>query len=202
MISNMEYILDKVQTEYGFSDYQIKLLRFSFTGILYDVSKTLLFFIYFFATGRLAEFLFAVIPLILLRTRGGGIHFRNYWTCFIASFIYLCTVIRILPAMVAVHPLMIYLILLLCAVLDYMIGSASLKERPVIRDEFMLKQKEAFLKKAKIQSFQVVFIVAVLFYIFPDSRYLIVSFWTVVLHTLQLFITKLLKEVKHHEKLA
>lgn len=198
----MEYILNKVQTEYGFSDYQIKLLRFSFTSILYDVSKTLLFFIYFFATGRLIEFMFAVVPLILLRTRGGGIHFHKYWTCFLASFVYLVTVIHILPAVVSVHPLAVYPILLVCAVLDYMIGTTSLKERPVIGDEFMLKQKESFSKKAKIQSFQVVFIVAVLFYIFPDSQYLIVSFWTVVLHTLQLSITKVLKEVKHHEKLA
>ena len=198
----MEYLLNKVQAEYGFSDYQIKLLRFSFTGILYDVSKTLIFFIFFLAIDRLPEFLFAVVPLILLRTRGGGLHFHKYWTCFLASFVYLYTVICILPSMVPVHPLVVYLILLLCAVLDYMIGSASLKERPVVKEEFMINKKKESIKKAKIQSFQVVFIVAVLFYIFPDSKYLIVSFWTVVLHTLQLSITKILWEVKHHEKLA
>ena len=198
----MEYLLNKVQAEYGFSDYQIKLLRFSFTGILYDVSKTLIFFVFFLAIGKLPEFLFAVVPLILLRTRGGGIHFHKYWTCFLASFVYLYTAICILPNMVPVHPLVIYLILLLCAVLDYMIGFASLKEKLVIKDEFISSQKVTFDKKGKIQSFQVVFVVAVLFYIFPDSNYLIVSFWTVVLHTLQLSITKVLKEVKQHEKLA
>ena len=198
----MEYLLNKAQAEFGFSDYQIKLLRFSFTGILYDVSKTLIFFVFFLAIGKLPEFLFAVVPLILLRTRSGGIHFHKYWTCFLASFVYLYAVICILPSVVTVHPLVIYLILLLCAVLDYMIGSASLKERFVVREEFTVNKKKELLKKAKIQSFQVVFIVAVLFYIFPDSKYLIVSFWTVVLHTLQLSITKILWEVKHHEKLA
>ena len=198
----MEYLLNKAQAEFGFSDYQIKLLRFSFTGILYDVSKTLIFFVFFLAIGKLPEFLFAVVPLILLRTRGGGIHFHKYWTCFLASFAYLYAVICILPAMVPVHPLVVYLILLLCAVLDYMIGSASLKERPVVQEEFMLNKKRELAKKAKIQSFQVVFAVAVLFYIFPDSCFLIVSFWTVVLHTLQLSITKILREVKHYEKLA
>ena len=198
----MEYLLNKVQAEYGFSDYQIKLLRFSFTGILYDVSKTLIFFVFFLAIGKLPEFLFAVVPLILLRTRGGGIHFHKYWTCFLASFIYLYAVICILPSVVTVHPLVVYPVLLVCAVLDYMIGAASLKERPIIKDNFIINRKNELAKKAKIQSFQVVFIVAVLFYIFPDSQYLIVSFWTVVLHTLQLSITKVLKEVKHHEKLA
>lgn len=194
--------MNKVQAEYGFSDYQIKLLRFSFTGILYDVSKTVIFFVFFLAIDKLPEFLFAVVPLILLRVRGGGIHFHKYWSCFLASFVYLYTAICILPRVVAVHPLIIYLVLLLCAVLDYMIGAASLKERPVIQDEFIINRKNELTKKAKIESFQVVFLVAVLFYIFPDSNYLIVSFWTVVLHTLQLSITKILKEVKHHEKLA
>ena len=194
--------MHKAQAEFGFSDYQIKLLRFSFTGILYDVSKTLIFFVFFLATGKLPEFLFAVVPLILLRIRGGGIHFHKYWTCFLASFVYLYAVICILPSVVTVHPLVIYLILLMCAVLDYMIGSASLRERPVVQEEFMLNKKKEFVKKAKIQSFQVVFAVAILFYIFPDSQYLIVSFWTVVLHTLQLSITKILREVKHHESLA
>lgn len=198
----MEYLLNKVQAEYGFSDYQIKLLRFSFTGILYDVSKTLIFFVFFLAIGKLPEFLFAVVPLILLRTRGGGIHFHKYWTCFLASFVYLYAVICILPSIVTVHPLFVYPVLLVCAVLDYMIGATSLKERPVIQDEFIINTKKKFDKRAKIQSFQVVFIVAVLFYIFPDSKYLIVSFWTVVLHTLQLSMTKILKEVKHHESLA
>ena len=198
----MEYLLNKVQAEYGFSDYQIKLLRFSFTGILYDLSKTLIFFVFFLSIGKLPEFLFAVVPLILLRTRGGGIHFHKYWTCFLFSFIYLYSVICILPNMVTVHPLVIYLILFVCAILDYMIGFASLKEKLVIKDEFISGQKADFDKKSKLQSFQVVFIVAVLFYIFPDSKYLIVSFWTVVLHTFQLSITKILKEVKHHEKLA
>ncbi len=198
----MEYLLHKAQVEYGFSDYQIKLLRFSFTGILYDISKTLIFLVFFAATGKFMEFLFASIPLILLRTRTGGIHLRKYWTCFLFSFLYLYAAINILPAIITVHPLMVYPVLLLCAVLDYWIGPATMKERLIITDEFMIDKQKALLKKAKIQSFQVVFIVAVLFFIFPDSQYLIVSFWTVILHTFQLFITKILKEVKHHEKLA
>ena len=202
----MNYIMNKIQEAYGYSDYQIKLIRFSFTGILYDVSKTLIFMIFFCATGKFLEFLFAVVPLILLRTRTGGIHFKKYLSCFLFSFVYLYAVINILPSVVTVHPLAIYLILLLCAVLDYMIGPATLKDRPAAQDEFLNNLKREKTKKAKIQSFQVVFIVAVLFFIFSDNTYLIpyltVCFWTVVLHTVQLFITKWLKEVKYHEKLA
>lgn len=190
----MNHIMNKIQAEYGYSDYQIKLIKFSMTGILYDVSKTLIFLIYFYATGKIVEFLFAIVPLILLRTRTGGIHFQTYLACFVASFAYLYAVINILPVFVTVHPLVVYPVLLVCAVADYMIGPASLKKRPAAT-------KEA-VKKAKIENFQVVFIVAILLFIFSEHHYLMVSFWTVVLHTVQLSITKLLKEVRYHEDLA
>ena len=189
----MDYIMKKVQAEYGFSDYQIKLIRFSLTGIFYDVSKTLIFLIFFYAIGKLPEFLCAAIPLILLRTRTGGVHFRKYWSCFAFSFVYFYMCIGILPVFINVHPLVVYPVLLVCAVADYLIGPATLKDRPKMQDEFYKGMKNKARKKAKIQSFQVVFIVAVLLFIFPEQSYLIVSFWTVVLHTVQLAIIKLLK---------
>ena len=186
--------MNKVQAEYGYSDYQIKLIKFSLTAIFYDLSKTLIFMVYFYATGKFIEFLFAAIPMVLLRTKTGGIHFHKYWSCFLVSFIYFYSVINVLPLIIRVHPLAIYPVLLVCAIIDYMIGPTTLKEKPAM--------DMGIVKKLKIQSFQVVFIVSVLLFIFQDSRYLIVSFWTVVLHTIQLSITKLLKEVKHREKLA
>lgn len=189
----MDRFLNKVQEEYGYTDYQIKLIKFSLTGIFYDLSKTLIFMIYFFATGKFIEFIFAAVPLILLRTKTGGIHLKKYWSCFLFSFAYFYTVINILPALITVHPLVVYPILLVCAVLDYMIGPI-LNNRPALA--------ESVIKKAKIQGFQVVFIVAVLFFLFPNVSYLIVSLWTIVLHVVQLAIAKMLKEVRYNEKLA
>lgn len=198
----MQYILDKIQEEYGFSDYQIKLLRFSFTGILYDLSKTLIFGIYFCIIGRFPEFLFALIPLVLLRIRSGGIHFRKYWTCFFFSFLYFCLAIHILPVLVPMHPLAVYPVLLVCAVTDYLVGPNTLKEKIVVRDAVMKDAQSSRIKKAKIECFQVVLIVAILCFLFPENRYLIVSFWTVVIHAVQLVITKVMREVNFHEELA
>lgn len=198
----MQYILDKIQKEYGFSDYQIKLLRFSFTGILYDLSKTLIFGIYFCIIGRFPEFLFALVPLVLLRIRSGGIHFRKYWTCFFFSFLYFCLAIHILPELVPMHPLAVYPVLLVCAVTDYLVGPNTLKEKIVVRDAVMRDEQSSRIKKAKIECFQVVLIVAILYFLFPENRYLIVSFWTVVIHAVQLVITKVMREVKFHEELA
>ncbi len=197
----MQSILNKLQREYGFSDYQIKLLRFSFTGILYDVSKTLIFAVYFTAVGKLPEFLFAMVPLIILRTKSGGIHFKKYWTCFLFSFLYLGLVIHVLPN-VALHPLAVYPVLLVCAVTDYLVGPNTLKAKVTAQDAILRDAQENRIRRAKIECFQVVLIVAVLMFLFPENRYLIVSFWTVAVHAVQLVITKILREVRFHEKLA
>lgn len=190
----MTYLMDKIQTEYGYSDYQIRLIRFTFTAVLYDISKVFLFAIYFYLTGKLMEFLFAVVPLILLRTKTGGMHMQKYWSCLVFSFAYIYTCINILPHIITVPCLFVFLILLMCAVIDYCIGPTSLKKKP--------SECKDFIQKAKMQTFQVIFFVAVLFFIFPKNQYLFISFWTVVLHTLQLSITKILREVRYDEKLA
>ncbi len=198
----MQYILNRLQQEYGFSDYQVKLLRFSFTGILYDVSKTLIFIVYFTYIGKFPELIFALIPLILLRTRSGGIHFRKYWTCFFFSFLYLCLVIHVLPVVIPLHPLAVYPVLAVCAVADYLLGPNSLKEKVVVQDAALKDDLKNRLRKAKIECFQVMLIVAVLMFLFPGNRYLIVSFWTVVVHAVQLIITKIMREVRYHEEVA
>ncbi|MBO5208757.1 MAG: accessory gene regulator B family protein [Lachnospiraceae bacterium] len=190
----MAYLMDWVKNEYDFTDYQIRLIRYTLTAILYDVSKVLLFAVYFYFTGQLIDFIFAVVPLILLRTKTGGIHMKKYWSCLLFSFAYLYVVINILPQIATIQPLLIYLILLICALIDYYIGPTSLKEKP--------SPGKDFIKKAKMQTFQAIFLIAILFFIFPENRYLLISFWTVVLHTFQLAITKLVREVKYYEKLA
>lgn len=189
----MTWLMNWIQNEYNFSNYQIRLIRYTLTAILYDVSKVILFAAYFYYTNQLVDFLFAIVPLILLRTQTGGLHLRHYWSCLLFSFAYIYTTINILPDLIFVQPLLVYIILLLCALTAYYIGPTSLKKTSA---------SEAYIKKAKIQTFQAIFAIAILFFIFPDNHYLLISFWNVVLHTLQLAITKLLREVKYHEELA
>ena len=71
-----------------------------------------------------------------------------------------------------------------------------------MRDAVLKDEQNSRIKKAKIECFQVVLIVAILCFLFPENRYLIVSFWTVVIHAVQLVITKIMREVKFHEELA
>ena len=124
------------------------------------------------------------------------------WNLILFSFAYLYLCINVLPVILTIHPLVIYPVLLLCAVTDFLIGPASLKEKPSVQDAYYKDLQKTTTKKARIQSFQVVFLIAVLIFIFPDQPCLIVSFWTVVLHTIQLSVIKLMKEVKCREKVA
>lgn len=65
----MNLLLRKAKTAYGFTDYELSLIRYTLTAIFYDISKLILFGFYYGFRGMFPEFLFAVIPLILLRTR-------------------------------------------------------------------------------------------------------------------------------------
>lgn len=179
----MDSLLSKIQKEYAFSDFQIKLIRYSILVIFYDLSKLLLFAVYFYIIGKIIHFLFAAIPLFILRTRNGGIHFKKYWQCFAFSFIYLFSAINILPTFFPVPLLTIYLVLILCAMLNYFIGPnvSAKKKKPDI----------TFIRKAKWETFHLMLIVAILFFFFSRNDYLMISFWTIVLHTLQLTMVQI-----------
>ena len=107
-----------------------------------------------------------------------------------------------MPGAVALHPLAVYPVLLVCAVADYLVGPNTLKAKVIAQDALLRDAQKSRIQKAKMECFQVVLIVAVLLFLFPDNRYLIVSFWTVVVHAVQLVITKIMREVKFHEELA
>ena len=190
----MNVLMNKLKTAYGFSEYEISLIRYTLTALLYDFSKLAVFGIYYYCTGKFISFLFAMFPLILLRTKTGGIHFKKYWICFLFTFAYLELSINILPGIIYIHPLGICLILLLCAVFNYLLGPNSLNRKTPKSSEY--------IKKARTQTILLIMIIEILLCVFPENKYLVVSFWTVILHTVQLAVTKLLKEVRLNEKVV
>ena len=188
----MNFLLNKIQKEYAFSDFQMKLIRYAVSVIFYDFSKLLCFAIYLHFTGKTMHFLFAAIPLFLLRTRNGGIHFRNYWQCFVFSFIYLFSAINLFPCLFPMPVLAATLVLILCALSNYLIGpNVSTQKR---------KTNLTFIRKAKWETFFLILAVAVLFFFFPQNEYLAVSLWTIILHTLQLVFVWIQNNQNHNLK--
>lgn len=188
---SMNLLMNRIAQLHDFTDYELKLIRFYITGILYDVSKTLMLGIFFCCIGKFTEFLFTFIPLLLLRKKTGGYHLKTYWTCFLASFLYFIMAAIVLPA-IPLKLTWMQLTLLVCAWVMYYIGPISSNREINLNDEQ--------LHKVHIQSFQIVLVMSVLLFLFPDNQYLIVSFWTVVLHSIQLIITKLKKRGEKNEK--
>ena len=183
----MEQLIKKTQSALGYTEQEIRCIRYAFTVLLYDGSKLFIFAFFFYFTGHFMHFLFALVPLMILRFKLGGLHFKKYITCFIVTFIYLYSTIFLLPMLCFPHPLAIYIILLLCTVICYYLGPNSLTRKT--------PKSEEYCRKAKFETFQLILVIALLIFIFSANEYLLVSFWTVVLHTIQLSITKLIKEV-------
>lgn len=183
----MDSIMNKIQYSFEYSEHELKIIRFMLTAIVYDVSKLIIFIVFFCYTGHFLHFLFSIVPLILLRTKLGGLHLRSYLLCLVTTFIYLCSAIYILPCILSPHPLFIFVILLFCAITCYLIGPNSLTRKA--------PKNERYIKVAKLESFHLILIIAILFFVFSANEYLIVSFWTIVLHTIQLSISKVIKEV-------
>lgn len=188
----MDSFMGKIQSAYGFSDYEIRLIRYSMTALFYDCSKLVIFGIFYYLTGDFKAFLFALFPLILLRTKNGGIHFKRYWSCFLFTFAYLELCIHILPVFLPLPPVVLCAALPVCALIDWLVGPNSL-----VRKKGM---DEVHTRNAKIQTLLLILLLEILCFVFPADAYLTVSFWTVVLHVVQLCVTKGLKEVQLYEK--
>ena len=184
--------MNRIAQLHDFTDYELKLIRFYVTGILYDITKMLAIGIFFYCIGRFPEFLFTLIPLLFLRKNTGGYHLKTYWTCFLASFIYFILAGIVLPSTVPTGLSWMQLTLLVCVWIIYYIGPISSNR------EINLNKEQ--LHRVHIHSFQIVFVISVLLFLFPDTKYLTVSFWTVVLHSIQLIITKMKKRGENNEK--
>lgn len=189
----MNLLINRIAQLHDFTDYELKLIRFYITGILYDISKMFMIGAFFCYIGKFTEFLFTLVPLLLLRKKTGGYHLKTYWTCFLASFLYFILAAIVLPAVIPLKMTWMQLTLLVCAWVMYYIGPIS-SNREVNLDKEQLH-------KVHVQSFQIVLAVSILLFLFPNTKYLIVSFWTVVLHSIQLIITKIKKRGEKYEKI-
>lgn len=188
----MNQFMNQLKKTYGFSDYEIKLIRYTLTALLYDFSKLILFGGYYYLTKRFTAFLFCLLPLLLLRTQNGGIHFKKYWSCFLFTFAYLETCIAILPRHIHCSAPTMLIALTICAIINWKLGP-NLSNRSG-------KSDPVSIQKTKCCTLSIVIGTGILLFIYPANKYFIISFWTIILHTIQLKIANILKEIKHHEK--
>lgn len=68
---------------------QIECMEYTITTLLNELSKFLMYMIFFGVVGYLQEYLFCYISFVSLRLFAGGIHCKTYWRCFFLTFIFI-----------------------------------------------------------------------------------------------------------------
>lgn len=184
----MDVILQKIQTQYSLSDKDIRYLKFTITGLFYDISKMLLLFLFFWAIDEAVAFCFDLTLLILLRGNQGGLHTKHYFTCFLMSFGFLAFAICLMPMFPIPPKPIILTILTLCILINYFIG-------PIRSEQCHVKDTGIF-KKNQINTFFVVFAFCILYYILPSSHLMNTGFWIIVAQSVQLMIAKYIQYQK------
>lgn len=188
----MKSILNEIKNTYGYSDYEIALIKYVIISIASEFSKLLLLGFYYIYIGKLGLYIFSFTLLLLLRVNSGGYHCKHYLSCLALTFAISFLSIVLLPIISIPNYSIIIAVLLVCMVTNYIIGPVASPFRPT-PDMYLLKS-------CNNNSFAVTLFFIIIVSIFNTNKfmqpYLIVGFWTTVLHTVQLIIAKLREKYK------
>lgn len=179
----------KLKELFNYSDYEIEQLSYLFRSIFSELSKFFLFLLIFYNSTE--RFSVAILFMWICRSLMGGIHFKHYFSCFFASFIYLCFC-QFLPDYISVYKPLALLVIILCLIIGQILGPIlSLYRRPPSRT------KVRFI--TSIYSF-LILVFFVVYVTHPQQLFLEIGFWSIVIHTLQIIIAKILRKEKNHEQ--
>lgn len=180
----------KIQTMYGYTDYEMAIIKYSITALLSELSKILILGTLFAFIGKFDLFIAASVLLILLRVNGGGYHCKHYITCLLMTACILGAAVICLPLIQITNYSIILLGLTICLFITYYIGPVPSPFRP--------KPDMKLIKRCHNNCFITIFVFIMIVSIFNSNMairpYLIVGFWTTILNTLQLVIAKIIRK--------
>lgn len=185
----MKFIEQKLMESQKYTRYQVQKIIYVLKTLSADISKVVIMGIIF--RNNLLSYIVALTALFLLRSFSGGIHNNTYIGCFMTSLAYFLLAIEILPQIPLSFSFKI-LLLTACMVICEWIGPITSKHRPPL--------SQSKIAVCKSITTTVIFSFILIANIIPSSPYISVSFWGVILHTLQLSIAKLLSAAKKKEK--
>lgn len=178
------------QETYNLSNFQIAQLQYLGKTLLSEISKIIIMGILFHQHFYL--YIFAILLLCLLRTSTGGLHCHTYLSCLAMSIGYIFTSIYICPH-IEVTKLATLVLLPICILVNYLIGPVTSDCRPEL--------KGTLRTKGKVKSVVIILIFFILTIIIPENAYLTVGFWIIILHTIQLVIAKIRKEIIYEKEI-
>ena len=186
----MSTLSSKIQEMYGYTDYEMAIIKYSVTALFSELSKIIILGIAYAIIGKFNLFVVSCILLILLRINGGGYHCRHYVTCLLLTAIVSFAAIILLPQINIPNYSIVLVALTICLFITYYVGPVPSPFRP--------EPDSLLIKRCNNKSFLIIFFFIIIVSIFNSNiiirPYLIVGFWTIILHTLQLIIAKILKK--------
>ena len=151
-----------------------------------EFSKICVFFLIFMCLNLIPEYIIALFTLMVLRSNGGGLHFKHFISCLVVSFIFLYS--SILLAKYIIPPKSIlYTSILLCLPLGYALVPITSSNRPPATSEQIGKSK-------RNTAISILFLF-ILICLCSNMHHIYICYWTIILHILQLIIAHI-KEVK------
>lgn len=184
----MNKLAQTLKDTYGYSNYELALVKYTLESIFSEFSKIIILGIFYFFTGYFSSFVIFILSLALLRVHSGGFHCKHYFTCFLFTFIMSYFAIVLLPCKYSPSYLMIMVCTTICLFVNYYIGPISSPFRPT--------PDSLLLKHCKNKSFLIVFLYLIIVSIFKNYNlffpFVVISFWTIILHTMQMIIAKIL----------
>lgn len=186
----MSTLSSKLQKTFGYSDYEMAIIKYSVTALFSELSKIIILSILYAVIGKFDLFLVSSALLILLRLNGGGYHCKHYITCLLLTAFVTSAAIIFLPLINIPNYSIVLISLTICLFITYYIGPVPSPFRP--------EPDTLLIKQCNNKSFLTIFFFIVIVSIFNSNTvirpYLMVGFWTIILHTLQLIVAKILKK--------
>lgn len=177
----VEALIKKIDMGYQLDKKDVDFLKFACKALFYDLSKMLILFLFALVFHRGTACLLDLFLLAALRSNHGGIHLKHYWSCFALSFMVLAFSF-VMPAFITVQKPVTLAALLICMLVNYLVGPLRSKQCHV--------KDTGIFKKNQIMTFVIIFIYLICLYLLPSSYTLATGFWIIIAHSAQLIVAK------------
>lgn len=174
-------LYDWMKKEFHYSEYKINIFHYFIISTLSEFSKFIILGIYFYSFSLFKQYLFAFFLLCILRFYSGGLHCKSYIGCITCSWIYLVLSIQIFPRIILPLPCLL-IGNTVFIIVDYICSPVVSNYRPCLTAK---KKKKC---KIIISIILISYFVLILFY--SNNSYIVIGFWIIFLHTIQLAIGK------------
>ena len=171
------FVLLKSKDHY--TEHEIKLIQYTLKTFVSEFSKLIILGLFFSFVSKFYEYLLTVLIFLFLRRYSGGYHCKTYLSCFIISFLYMFLNIMVLPNY------SINIIFKFFLLLGAFLIINSISPLPSFYHK-KLNQYQISKYRTYIDSFLIIYTILVLK--FPNNRFILIGFWEIIIHTLQLSI--------------